>query len=253
MPGERRTLPYDARMGSGTTSQLERLDDRYVLAAGMIVATIITTAIGGDNRYGQLVLVVMQCATLLVVFHASRVSPRTMRITSAVMAVVLVATCIAIVAGERIVGPRSVGAALALAGPVVIVRRVRDHMKIDVETVAAALCIYLLAGVFFAYVFHVIDAVDGPFFHQTANPSSVDFLYFSFTTLTTLGYGDFSPAHDLGKMLSVSEALLGQLYLVSVVALLVSNIGRERVPRAREPRERRLGRRQRESDSEPDA
>jgi hypothetical protein len=56
----------------------------------------------------------------------------------------------------------------------------------------------------------------------------VDFLYFSFVTLTTVGFGDRTAAGDLGRMLAVTEALLGQLYLLTVVALVIGNIGRER-------------------------
>jgi voltage-gated potassium channel Kch len=59
-------------------------------------------------------------------------------------------------------------------------------------------------------------------------PRSIDFLYFSYVTLTTVGYGDLTAAGDLGRMLAVTEALLGQLYLVTVVALVIGNIGRER-------------------------
>ena len=53
----------------------------------------------------------------------------------------------------------------------------------------------------------------------------MDYLYFSLVTLATLGYGDLSASSSLGRMLSVTEALAGQLYLVSIVAVLVSNIG----------------------------
>ena len=61
-----------------------------------------------------------------------------------------------------------------------------------------------------------------------AGAPAVDFIYFSFTTLTTTGYGDFTAGTSLGRMLAISEALVGQIYLVSVVALLVANLGRER-------------------------
>jgi voltage-gated potassium channel Kch len=53
-------------------------------------------------------------------------------------------------------------------------------------------------------------------------------VYFSFVTLTTVGYGDLTAAFDAGRIASIFEALFGQLYLVSVVALLVANLGRER-------------------------
>jgi hypothetical protein len=68
----------------------------------------------------------------------------------------------------------------------------------------------------------------GGFFVQTDNPTSMDYLYFSLVTLATLGYGDLTASGSLGRMLSVTEALAGQLYLVSIVAVLVSNLGRER-------------------------
>ena len=57
----------------------------------------------------------------------------------------------------------------------------------------------------------------------------MDHLYFSFVSLTTVGYGDLTPISDLGRMIAVSEALIGQLFLVTVVALVVGNIGRTRL------------------------
>ena len=63
---------------------------------------------------------------------------------------------------------------------------------------------------------------------RPTRPRSTDFIYFSFITLTTTGYGDLTAAHDLGRMLAVTEALFGQLYLVSAVALLIGSLGRTR-------------------------
>ena len=60
---------------------------------------------------------------------------------------------------------------------------------------------------------------------ETAALSFVDFLYFSTITLATVGYGDLVPALRLGRALAVLEGLMGQLYLVTVVALVVSHIG----------------------------
>jgi voltage-gated potassium channel Kch len=69
------------------------------------------------------------------------------------------------------------------------------------------------------------------FFAQHVAPSNVDFLYFSFVTLTTLGYGDFTPATDIGKVMVTFEALIGQVFLVTLVARLVSMYGVARHPR----------------------
>ena len=171
---------------------------------------------------------IVESATLIVILHASNVARKTIRLVTILVLVAAVVTAISITLDRQSVGPVIVGAAIAFAGPVVIVRRIRDHARIDIETIAASLCIYLLAGIFFSYVYRIVDVIDGQFFAQQHAGAAVDFIYFSFTTLTTTGYGDFTAGTSFGRMLAISEALVGQIYLVSVVALLVANLGRER-------------------------
>jgi hypothetical protein len=220
--------PYDADVQERSEVRLTRMEDRYVLALMLIVVTIITTAIGGDHRAGQVILVIVESATLIVILHASKVPPRTIRLIAVLVGLAAVGTMISISLDRQSIGPGVVGALLALAAPIVIVQRIRSHARIDTETIAASLCIYLLAGIFFAYLYRVIDAIDGQFFVQKVGTAAVDFVYFSFVTMTTLGYGDLTPRTSLGRMLAISEALLGQIYLVAVVALLVGNLGRAR-------------------------
>jgi hypothetical protein len=68
------------------------------------------------------------------------------------------------------------------------------------------------------------------FFAQPGSHSAAEFLYFSFITLTTGGFGDLTAGDDVGRMMAVVEALIGQrqLYLVTVVALVVGNVGQRR-------------------------
>ena len=217
-------------MSTPKVSRWERLEDDYLLAAFLIVATIIGYSIIGDHRLGQITVVIVQSATLIVILRASRVSRQSMILASILVGLGVAATFVSISLDRQSIGPGLIGALVAFIGPIVIIRRVLTHPRIDLATVAASLCVYLLAGLFFAYVFKIIDIVDGHFFVQRVSTGPTDFVYYSFTTLTTLGYGDLSSRLNVGKMLSVSEALLGQLYLVSVVALLVGNIGRARRP-----------------------
>ncbi len=127
-----------------------------------------------------------------------------------------------------------IGLLLAFAAPVIILRRILSSPTITVRLVLGALAIYLLVGLTYAYLYPVISAVtDQPFFVQTDTPGAIDYVYFSYVTLTTVGYGDFTAATSVGRMIAVSEALTGQLYLVSAVALLVGNIGRTIVRGAR--------------------
>jgi Ion channel len=122
-----------------------------------------------------------------------------------------------------------VGAVLAAATVAMIVRRIGLHPEITAATILGAVCIYLLIGLFFAYVFRIVDVFDGPFFERGELAVSTSLLYYSYSTLTTVGFGDLTASSDLGRMLSVLEALIGQLYLVTVVALVIGNLGRQRV------------------------
>ena len=109
--------------------------------------------------------------------------------------------------------------------PVVIARSLWRRRLIDVKTVLGAVCIYVLLGMMFAFVYAAINgSTQGSFFVQTAHATTPDFLYFSFVTQTTVGYGDFTAAGDLGRALAVLEALTGQLYLVTIIAVLVSRL-----------------------------
>ena len=98
------------------------------------------------------------------------------------------------------------------------------------QTVLSALCVYLLIGLGYASVYGFIGAVDpaGLFGPQSGAGDSLIRMYFSFITLTTVGYGDFVPYSDPARMVAVTEALIGQVYLVTIVALLVSQIGHRR-------------------------
>jgi len=206
----------------------EWFEDKYLLAAGLIVLSVLVYAFAGGDGIGQLFVVAVQGVTLLVILGASSVSVRWIRIVSVLVVVVLVVTSLSVALDDRSVGPSLAGSLLAIVAPIAIVQRVKRHPRIDLATVAASLCVYLLAGLFFANLYRAVHVVQGPFFAGGAAGSPVDFVYFSFTTLTTLGYGDLTSRLNLGRMLAISEALLGQLYLVSVVALFVGNIGRTR-------------------------
>ena len=110
-------------------------------------------------------------------------------------------------------------------------RHIREEQGVTIRTMFGVLCIYLLIGMLFAFLFGAIDHIGStPFFTTPHSEDQSDFLYFSFTTITTTGYGDLTAAHGLGRAIAVLEALIGQLYLVSVVALVVGNLGQARTP-----------------------
>jgi Ion channel len=221
------------------------LYDRYLMALGLMILVIIAFAFTSDGDIGKLTSIVLEAITLLVILRSSRVHRRLLIAVTVVVGLAIAAVVISMLvgdtAGER--GPLIVGSLLALIGPPAIIHRLLTHHRIDLTTVAGALCVYLLAGLFFSYVFGIVGEFDAPFFAQENSPTGVDYVYFSFVTLATLGYGDLTPIGDLGRMLAVTEAVAGQLYLVSAVALLVANLGRTRTeatpPSNRSPRRSR--------------
>jgi voltage-gated potassium channel len=105
----------------------------------------------------------------------------------------------------------------------ITITRVLHHRRVTHETVFGALCIYVLVGLLFAFLYLAVnDLRSAPFFVQEGEHSQSEFLYFSFVALTTLGFGDLSPSVGLPQALVVMEALLGQIFLVTLVARLVT-------------------------------
>ena len=110
-------------------------------------------------------------------------------------------------------------------------RSLRASRSVRLEAVSGVLSLYLMIGLFFAFVYGAIDELGSESFFADGKSASVaNCVYFSFVTLATVGYGDFTAASDLGHTLSVFEALIGQIYLVTVVSLIVSNLGRREGP-----------------------
>ena len=110
--------------------------------------------------------------------------------------------------------------------PISILRKVKREYSqegVDAEVVLGALCAYLYIGSWFAVIYRSVGVLaKAPFFAQPGSETMLNYVYFSLTTLTTTGFGDLSPAYGPGRVLTAVEAVIGQLYLVSVVAIVVS-------------------------------
>jgi Ion channel len=119
---------------------------------------------------------------------------------------------------------------LAAGGALIVARGVLDGIRVErrvtLHSVMGALTVYLLAGLIFAFSYSVMGAIAGsPVLSHLGADKHAEEVYFSFITLTTVGYGDIAPVANASRMTSVLEALFGQLYLVTIVAVIVSNVG----------------------------
>lgn len=214
---------------------VRRFNDSYGLVFALILLVLLVTAVAGDVEWGGALTVVVLAVTLIVTLRASEVRPRTARIVTILVGIATVLAIVSTASGIEGRGYRLtslLAAGLVIGAPVAILHRLRRHVEVTMRTVMGALCIYLFIGLFFALAYGGLSSFeDGAFFVQTDEPTQVDFIYFSYVTQATVGYGDLSAATDLGRMLAITEGLLGQIYLVTIVALLVGNLGRERPAR----------------------
>jgi hypothetical protein len=96
---------------------------------------------------------------------------------------------------------------------------------IDMNRVHGAVCVYLLLGISWAILFGLVDRFPGEDSFRGLDGAPGTYLYFSFVTLTTLGYGDIVPLSPAARTLVALEATLGQLYLAILVAALVGRLG----------------------------
>jgi hypothetical protein len=205
---------------------------RFGLVLILLLVTFVFLASALTGAWVPLVATALQGLTLLAAFRASEVSRRLFRFAVLVVAVALLA---AIASQFFDVTSDSKGAFYLLsalmvaAAPVAIARSLWKRPVVDVHTMLGAICIYVLIGMMFAFTYATIDLLGSdPFFVQTKVATTADYLYFSFVTITTVGYGDFTAATGVGRALASLEALLGQVYLVTVVAAIVAGMSRLR-------------------------
>jgi hypothetical protein len=207
------------------------VEDRYglvfvLLLASYVLSSFVRTPLGG------LIVLSLYLATLLIALRAAGFSRRVARGLSLLIVVpsVFVVLTVVLTPDDVAVGLVTLwAAALTLTTLCVVVGRIVRHEVISLQTVLGALSAYLLIGFMFAALYALTASwTPGPFFAGGEPATSANVEYFSFVTLTTTGYGDLTAAASLGRTLAVMEALLGQIFLVTLVARLVSVLGTTR-------------------------
>jgi hypothetical protein len=174
-----------------------------LLTGGTLLAVAVTSGAPTATKRFSIGLVVLALAVSVGLVGSGTVSRTLTFVLSGVMAVI---TLPALVAG--------------------LLRLLRTR-GVTIQAVMGALAIYLLVSLVFAYTIGAVaEASSTGYFVQAGKGSQSQRAYFSVTILTTTGLGDLTPATKAGRTLTVVEELMGQLYLVTVVSLLVANVGR---------------------------
>jgi hypothetical protein len=223
---------------SGTDGFVSR--HRFVLLFGVLVAFYVLAPILGELREGlhPAVLSIVEAILFLALLVGTVVAVskgRAWTLFALLLAVPAVALWLIAIAIQS-EGVEVVRHLLLIAFLVyviwVMLRAIFESRQVSFNTVCASLCIYLLLALVWALAYSVDDALDPTAFTWTVEKAKhpawmrvgrleTTALYFSFATLTTLGYGDIVPTSPISRMLASMEAITGQLYLAVLVARLV--------------------------------
>jgi hypothetical protein len=212
-----------------------RLLDRFGLLLAVTAGSIVILSLvdigprasGASSRWETTLASVLVGVTLLLALRASGLTRRLQRVADLVVLITVSSVgFLAIVSTFTDVVPAPTTAApilvvvLAIVAPMAIIRRLVQHREVTRGTLLGAISGYLLLPIAFFYVFiATTTAAQAPFFGE-AQPTT-SYMYFSLTTITTTGYGDLTAASEFGRLLAMAEAVTGQVYLVTFVAMLV--------------------------------
>jgi hypothetical protein len=199
---------------------------RYGAVFVLMVALLVFVIVAPSGDAARAVVLALEGGALLVVVATSRERPAVrnarVRIVAAAAAVAVAAVALGALPVPVVLvanGLLTVAILVALIGG--LLRLVRQQ-GVTLQVVAGALTIYVLTGLIFAWLVSLVaDVSDVPYFAEGGDATQGERVYFSFTVLTTTGFGDFTAATPVGHALAVVEMLLGQLYLVTVIGVLV--------------------------------
>jgi Ion channel len=200
-----------------------------VLLLTLVVAGFALVA--PDGRAARAIELGATGATLLVAVSTSNAPARTRRIAGAALALAVVAIVVAASTGatHQTVGLATTALLIVCTAVVILAGLVRLIVErgVVLQAVLGALAIYVLVGLAFGFVVGAIaTGAHSTYFAQGTDAVQNERVYYSFTVMTTTGFGDFTAATRAGRALAVLEMLMGQLYLVTVIAMLVGNLRR---------------------------
>lgn len=184
----------------------------------------------GEARYSfsYTAVIITVGLTLIATLRAAGVAKRPRRIITTVISIGLIGTLIATLIDAVwpdkfvLIGPAGFNMfwiITAVLCPIVASHRLLLHKKVTINTLYAAISSYLQIALAFALIYITIGASN----FTGAITNTASFAYFSLTTISTLGFGDIAAISQSARALTVAEALIGQIYLVVLVAMIVGS------------------------------
>jgi hypothetical protein len=224
----------EAQTAGGTNAGEGPPEYRYGVVLLLMGLALIFVIVAPSAAWSRATALVIESSALLVAVATAR-APRAVRRRRVELGGVLAVVLVFGVAFSVVPSDLDFALSGLVAGaiPVAIVGGLLGLVRergVTLQVVAGALAIYLTVGIMFAWAIGFVARLGStPYFAQGTNGTESDHVYYSFTVLTTTGFGDFSAATHVGRALAVVEMLVGQIYLVTVIGVLVGNFaGRRR-------------------------
>src|SRR6478609_1073328 len=199
--------------------------DSYGLILVLVVLTYLVS-VSFETGWAQSLVIGIQLVTVWLTFRTAKAALSVRAITLLVIGaavVVALANVFVTVTSQLLAVTFVISAVLYLVAPYAVVRDIATRRAVDQQTVLGAITAYLIVGMCFAFTYRTVAALQPtPFFGSSGPGDMSDALFFSFVTLTTTGYGNLVPATNPGQSLAVLEAVLGQLFLVTAVAKIIT-------------------------------
>ncbi len=214
--------------------------DSYILLFFMLLVCYSVLMLSNSVRWGGLIRGIPLSVTVLFALHTSQARKTVLRLAWITVGCTVVFGTIQAITADKSTASLTylVCTLLLIITPLSIMRRVLKHRRVHISTLFAAVDVYIILGLIFSVLFIFIAGLyndPGVLYHTgqqfLAQPGPhypSDYVYLSFVTLTTVGFGDLTPLSNLARSVVVLEALLGQIFLVTTVARLVSLYGRDR-------------------------
>lgn len=211
--------------GARRSRALARVADAFGLVVLLVLATYVTASLTRYSGWGAVAIIALGATSAVVALGTSRAKRRTVRVAAILGVVCLALALVAELADHSgfLAAAALTQFVLMLAATASVLRAVISESRVTFRTILGAISVYLIFGLLFTSLYVGIDRLqDGPFFSSGGGDETGDFIFFSFTTLTTTGYGNLVPGDQPGKMFAGLEMLLGQIFLVTLIAGLVS-------------------------------
>jgi hypothetical protein len=219
------TKPSGSRVRQRWLLRAEIISDAYGLVLLLVLTTYVLASFFSDRGWSGVILTLSAAATSVVGLSSSEAHRLTVRAAILLSALAVALSIVEATTGDRIwLNIAScIEITLLAVASLAILRRVVTAAEVGFRTILGAISVYTVLGILFTFAYTTIARFQsGAFFSQVAHPKGGDFLFFSYTTLTTTGYGDLVPAGQPGRMVAGLEMMIGQIFLVTLVAGLVS-------------------------------